>query len=202
MSLPEPFPITGLVLAGGRGTRMGGVDKGLVPWNGEPLALRALQRLRPQVQALAVNANRHRDIYAGWDVPVWPDADGAFAGPLAGLLAGLDHCRTEWLATVPCDSPLFPHDLVTRLAAAAASAGSLLAMAATPGEGRADAQPVFLLVHRSLRDDLHHALAQGERRMRRWAARHRPVLVLFEDAGAFANANTAEELDALQLPDA
>ena len=200
MSPPPPSPITGLVLAGGRGARMGGVDKGLVPWHGEPLALHALRRLRPQVRALAVNANRHQDIYGGWDVPVWPDADGAFAGPLAGLLAGLDHCRTDWLATVPCDSPLFPHDLVARLAAAAAGTGSLLALAATPGDGQPEVQPVFLLAHRSLRDDLYAALAEGERRMRRWAARHRPALVVFEDAGAFANANTPEDLAALPRP--
>ena len=188
---------TGLVLAGGRGSRMGGLDKGLVQWRGEALALRAMRRLRPQVAGVAVNANRHQATYAQWGVPVWPDADLAFAGPMAGLLAGLTHCRTDWLVTVPCDTPLFPLDLVARLAAAAEQAGRGVAMAATPAADGPEAQPVFLLVHRSLRGDVAHALAAGERRVGRWAAVQQAALALFDDTDAFANANTPAELAAL-----
>ncbi|QHJ01379.1 molybdenum cofactor guanylyltransferase [Xylophilus rhododendri] len=172
---------------------MQGADKGLVEWRGEALAARALRRLRPQVGQIAINANRHHPIYAGWQVPVWPDADESFAGPLAGMLAGLTHCGTDWLATVPCDSPLFPDDLVARLAASARDASASLAMATAAGQ----AQPVFLLLHKSLRGALAQALAEGEHRVRRWAASQGAAMADFEDASAFANANTAQELAAL-----
>ncbi len=197
MSISPPLPpaITGLVLAGGQGSRMGGADKGLVEWRGGPLALHALQRLRPQVGTAAVNANRNLSVYQSWDVPVWPDADKTFPGPLAGLLAGLTQCRTEWLVTVPCDSPLFPEDLVARLSKAASEAGSTIAMACTDKP-----QPVFLLVHTSLRRHLASALAGGERKVRRWTDAHAPALAVFADGEAFGNANTADELAALPLP--
>src|ERR1700761_8879843 len=107
--------ITGLVLAGGRGSRMGGVDKGLQLHLGTPLALHALNRLRPQVAGLMLNANRNLEVYEAMGAPVWPDEPADFAGPLAGMLAGLSHCPTPYLATVPCDSPDFPLDLVARL---------------------------------------------------------------------------------------
>ena len=110
--------ITGLVLAGGRGSRMGGVDKGLQSYHGVPLALHALLRLAPQVGSAMINANRNLAAYESFGVPVWPDALPDFAGPLAGFLAGLEHCETPYLVTLPCDSPLFPEDLVARLAQA------------------------------------------------------------------------------------
>ncbi|WPB58765.1 molybdenum cofactor guanylyltransferase MobA [Xylophilus sp. GOD-11R] len=191
--MPHISRITGLVLAGGRGSRMAGADKGLVTWQGEPLAARALRRLRPQVGDVAINANRHLEVYQSWNVPVWPDADDAFAGPLAGLLAGLSNCRTDWLATVPCDSPLFPADLVARLAQAADETGSPIAMAQAGGA----AQPVFLLVNTSLREELAQALSAGEKRVRRWASSHGATMVDFDDSQDFANVNTAEELAAL-----
>ena len=124
-----PDNITGLVLAGGRGLRMGGTDKGLQVLAGKPLALHALERLRPQVGALLVNANRNTATYATFGVPVCPDTVEGFAGPLAGFLAGLAQCRTPWLLTVPCDSPRFPTDLATRLAAAALSQDAEIAIA-------------------------------------------------------------------------
>jgi len=197
MTAPSPSSITGLVLAGGRGTRMGGTDKGLVDWQGQPLAAHALGRLRPQVSQLAINANRNQTLYGAWGVSVWPDEDESFSGPLAGLLAGLTHCQTEWLTTVPCDCPLFPLDLVARLAMAVEQAGAPLAMAATSTAGRPEPQPVFLLVHTSLRENLATALAQGERRARRWAAHHGAAVALFDEVLSFANANTAEDLAAL-----
>jgi molybdopterin-guanine dinucleotide biosynthesis protein A len=175
---------------------MGGADKGLVEWRGEPLAAHALRRLGPQVAAVAVNANRNFETYAGLGAPVWPDADVSFPGPLAGLLSGLTHCATDWLVTVPCDSPLFPVDLVMRLAAAAAQAASPIAMAVS-AEG--EAQPVFLLVHTRLRHDLAAALAGGERRVRRWAGSHGAAMAIFDTPGAFANANTAHELAGLKI---
>lgn len=197
-----PADITGLVLAGGQGSRMQGADKGLVEWRGQALARHALDRLRPQVGAVAISANRNVDVYAGWKVPVWPDADLRFAGPLAGLLAGLSHCETDWLVTVPCDSPLFPPDLVRQLAKSAAQRNTLLAMAATTRQDGIEPQPVFLLAHRSLRDSLAAAIARDERRVRRWAQGHGCTMVVFDDAAAFANANTAEELNALPNPSA
>ncbi|MCZ2496679.1 molybdenum cofactor guanylyltransferase [Xylophilus sp. Kf1] len=179
---------------------MNGVDKGLVVWEGSPLAWHALRRLESQVTSVAVNANRNADIYAGWQVPVWPDADGSFSGPLAGLLAGLTHCRTDWLVTVPCDSPLFPTDLVSRLARATADAGARVAMAATVRpNGGTDAQPVFMLVHRSLRRSVVDALERDEHQVRRWAKSQACATAVFDDAAAFANANTVEDLAALPV---
>lgn len=199
---PPPAPtragITGVVLAGGRGTRMGGLDKGLVPWRGRPLAQHALERLAPQVGALLVNANRHLDAYAAFGVPVCPDATGDYAGPLAGWLAALEACRTPWLVTVPCDSPHFPADLVERLAAAARDAGADVAMAATVEDGGLRSQPVFCLLGAHLAGSLREQLAAGERKVDRWTARHRCVMVPFDDRDAFANANTADELRRLE----
>ena len=125
----DPQDITGLVLAGGQGSRMGGIDKGLEPFHGIPLALHALRRLQPQVGSILVNANRHLDIYRTFGAPVCPDAQTDFSGPLAGFLAGMEHCHTPWLLTVPCDTPLFPPDLAQRLAEAASIHGAAMAMA-------------------------------------------------------------------------
>ena len=107
--------VTGLILAGGRGSRMGGVDKGLQNFNGMPLALHTLLRLQPQVGEVMINANRNLAAYESFGVPVWPDVLADYAGPLAGFLTGLERCETRWLVTVPCDTPLFPLDLVERL---------------------------------------------------------------------------------------
>ena len=115
----EAADITGLVLAGGRGSRMGGVDKGLQNFNGIPLALFTLMRLQPQVGEMIVNANRNLAAYEAFGVPVWPDVLADYAGPLAGFLTGLERCETDWLLTVPCDTPLFPQDLAPRHAQAA-----------------------------------------------------------------------------------
>jgi molybdopterin-guanine dinucleotide biosynthesis protein A len=190
--------ITGLVLAGGRGSRMGGLDKGLQPHQGLPLALHALQRLQPQVGEVGINANRNLAAYEAMGVPVWPDRLANHPGPLAGLLAGLEHCRTPYLASVPCDSPHFPTDLVARLAAALAAADADIAMAATTEDGLQRPQPAFLLLKAGLRESLAAALHEGERKIARWAARHACVTVPFDDAHAFVNANTLEELARLQ----
>jgi len=144
--------ITGLLLAGGRGSRMGGVDKGLQPFNGQPLALHAMRRLTPQVGPIMVNANRNLAEYEALGAPVWPDSLADHAGPLAGFLTGLEHCATPWLLTVPCDTPLFPLDLAARLAEAAVADDADIAMATAPepaedgGPPVLRPQPVFCLL--------------------------------------------------------
>ena len=190
--------ITGLILAGGRGSRMGGVDKGLQNHAGFPLALHALMRLAPQVGATMINANRNLAAYESMGVPVWPDALPDYPGPLAGLLAGLEHAQTPWLVTVPCDTPNFPLDLVARLAAAAADGQADIAMAATREHGVVQPQPVFCLVRTDLLEDLVAFLHAGERKIDRWTGRHRVAQVLFDDTDAFFNANTLDELQRLQ----
>ncbi len=197
-----PSAITGLVLAGGRGTRMGGVDKGLQAFRGQALARHALERLAPQVGALLINANRHADQYQAW-APVCADASPQdFAGPLAGFLSGLQACRTPWLCTVPCDTPLFPTDLVARLAAALQGEQAEIAMAcAREDDGRWRAQPVFCLLPAALAASLRGFLAGGGRKIDAWTAQHRTALVRFdraEDLHAFANANTLEDLHRLE----
>jgi molybdopterin-guanine dinucleotide biosynthesis protein A len=190
--------ITGLVLAGGRGSRMGGVDKGLQNHRGVPLALHALLRLQPQVGALLVNANRNLGAYEAFGAPVWPDPIDGFAGPLVGFLAGLEHCETPFLATVPCDTPDFPDDLVARLAAALDAEGAEIAYASTVEDGREQAQPVFCLLRSALSESLVNFLHGGGRKIDMWFAQHRTVRVPFPDARAFFNANTAAELMQLQ----
>jgi len=192
--------ITGLILAGGRGSRMGGVDKGLQQHLGVPLALHALERLRPQVTALMLNANRNLPAYQAMGAPVYPDEITDYPGPLAGMLAGLSNCRTPYLVTVPCDTPNFPLDLVTRLADGLASMDAAMATAYTLEDGRPRAQPVFCLMRASLRDSLSAFVESGERKTGLFAAQHHTAKVVFNDAAAFANANTLEELAKLQNP--
>lgn len=190
--------ITGLVLAGGRGTRMGGVDKGLQAHHGEPLVAHALRRLAPQVGPLWINANRSAEAYAAFGVPVCPDTLLDYPGPLAGFLAGLQCCTTPWLVTVPCDSPGFPLDLVQRLAEAVHAAQADVAVATTLEDGQFQAQPVFCLMKASLADHLADYLKQGQRKIDRWTGLHTAVQVPFDDAAAFFNINTLAELQRLQ----
>ena len=137
--------ITGLILAGGRGSRMGSIDKGLVPLAGQPMVKHVIARLQPQVQRLLINANQNLDTSAAFGTPVWPDAIPDFAGPLAGLQTGLMHCETPYLVTAPCDSPFLPTDLVQRLASALQAEDADLAVAGT-GEGETrQPHPAFCL---------------------------------------------------------
>jgi molybdopterin-guanine dinucleotide biosynthesis protein A len=190
--------ITGVVLAGGRGSRMGGVDKGLQIVQGMPLAMHAVLRLRPQVGELMITANRNLGAYEALGVPVWPDRLPGFQGPLAGFLAGLERCRTPYMATVPCDTPRFPEDLVARLAHALRQDDAEIAMAAVHEQGRTRAQPVFCVMKAELMDSLARFIDDGERKVDRWTARHRCVQVLFDDAQAFHNVNTPADLQHLQ----
>lgn len=208
MSSPPPLlqDVTGLVLAGGQGQRMGGVDKGLQCFQGLPLARHSLQRLQAQVGTVLLNANRNLDRYAILGVPVWPDPLPGQAGPLAGFACGLQHARTPWLLTVPCDSPRFPPDLAWRLYQAAIRESADIAMAWAPeppqGDTRLRAQPVFCLLHTRLRDSLDRFLAAGGRKIDAWTAQHRCVPVAFDqphdDPLAFANTNTLAELHWLE----
>ena len=193
-----PDQITGLILAGGRGSRMGGVDKGLQNHQGSTLAMHALLRLGPQVGELMINANRNLAAYEAMGAAVWPDALPDYAGPLAGFLAGLEHCETPFMVTVPCDSPLFPLDLVARLAQALESEGAEIAMAATREGGTLQVQPVFCLMKTELMESLIRFTQGGQRKIDRWTALHRCVEVPFDDPLAFANANTPAELQQLQ----
>lgn len=191
--------ITGLVLAGGRGSRMGGVDKGLQPHLGKALAQHALDRLRPQVGPLMINANRNLDPYSAFGVPVIADALADYPGPLAGMLAGLEHCRTPYLATVPCDTPNFPLDLVARLAQALDEHDADVAMVATSeADGTEQVQPVFCLLKATLRTNLAEFLHAGERKIDRWTGQQRCVRVVFTEAREFFNANTREDLEQLR----
>ena len=192
--------ITGLILAGGRGSRMGGVDKGLQNHQGMALALYTLLRLGPQVGHVMINANRNLGAYESFGVPVWPDPIGDYAGPLAGFLAGLEHCETPLMLTVPCDTPNFPADLATRLAAALDAEDADLAYASTLEDGREQRQPVFCLLKSELSESLVAFLHGGGHKIDAWFAQHRAVAVRFDDASAFFNANTAAELAQLQQP--
>ena len=199
--------ITGLILAGGRGSRMGGVDKGLQAFRGVPLALHTLLRLQMQVGAAMVNANCNLAAYESFGVPVWPDADSDYAGPLSGFLTGLERCETPWLLTVPCDTPLFPLDLAQRLALAADDANADIAMAAAPETGKdgnlqVRPQPVFCLLRVDLLESLVHFTQGGGRKIDAWTGQQRCITVPFDapgdDPSAFFNANTLAELHALE----
>lgn len=193
--------ITGLILAGGRGARMGHVDKGLQLLRGRPMVAHALERLAPQVGRMAINANQNQRAYAAFGVPVWADDLTGFEGPLAGLETGLRRCPTPLMATVPCDSPCLPLDLVARLLAALQDHDADLALAETlednPG-ARVQPHPVFTLVKRAALAQLSAYLAGGGRRMDGWHASIKTVRVRFDDASAFRNINTLRELQQLE----
>jgi molybdenum cofactor guanylyltransferase len=191
--------ITGLILAGGRGSRMGHVDKGLQPFRGEPMVAHVLRRLGAQTGAMAINANQHPEAYAAFGVPVWADDLQGFEGPLAGLGTGLRRCTTPLLATAPCDSPFLPDDLVQRLHHALEDSGADLALAETLEAGedgvlRVQPHPVFVLMKTSALPHLSAYLAGGGRRMDGWYPAIQTVRVRFDDASAFRNINTLREL--------
>ena len=197
--------ITGVILAGGRGSRMGGADKGLQNFNGVPLALHTLLRLSPQVGEVMINANRNLSAYESFGVPVWPDAVGLgeYSGPLAGFLTGLERCETPYLLTVPCDTPLFSEHLVERLAQAMAQDNAAIAVVAAPEkDGQLRAQPVFCLLRTRLLESLMLFTTSGGRKIDAWTAQHKTVLVPFnlpgDDPRSFFNANTLAELHQLE----
>lgn len=194
---PTPDAITGLVLAGGRGRRLGGRDKGLVEYRGRPLIAWAIDALRPQVGRLLINANRNLDRYAALDIPVVEDRLDDYQGPLAGIASALAVISTPWLVTIPCDGPQPAPELVARLCTALAHQNGDLAVAS---DG-ARLQPVHALIPRALAADLDAFLAQGGRKVEDWYRRHRIAVADFADrADSFANLNTADDAAQLGAP--
>jgi molybdopterin-guanine dinucleotide biosynthesis protein A len=206
----DPQDISAIILAGGRGSRMGGVDKGLQNFKGLPLALHTLQRLQlgGGVGKLMINANRNLATYASFGPPVCQD-DGLanYAGPLAGFLAGLARCQTPYLLTVPCDTPQLPLDLAQRLSAALVKQSAELATVSAPetdedGQVQLHVQPVFCLLRVELLESLVRFTQAGGRKISAWTAQHAVALVPFDQAGddpqAFFNANTLLDLQSLE----
>jgi molybdenum cofactor guanylyltransferase len=194
----EPAPttpkrgISGLVLAGGQGRRMGSADKGLVRLRGQPMVRHVLDRFAPQVDEILINANRNIAEYEALGHPVIRDQLDGFAGPLAGFHAGLERAEHALLATVPCDSPFLPLDLVARLLEGLEAQHADLAVARTHDQPH----PVFALVRRDVLPHLERFLAGGGRKIDAWYATLKTVEVAFDDeAEAFRNINTAAELE-------
>lgn len=189
--------ITGVILAGGQGRRMGGRDKGLIELHGHLLIEYAIETLRPQVGRLVINANRNQERYEAYGLPVisdlWPD----YRGPLAGIASTLARIETDYLLSVPCDIPSLPPDLCARLAQALERESAPLAVAQIDGR----MQPVCALLHRSLTTNLCDYLERGERRAQEWARSHGAALADFSDRPAdFDNLNTPEDLSAAPAP--
>ncbi|WP_421292587.1 molybdenum cofactor guanylyltransferase MobA [Aeromonas taiwanensis] len=195
MSLSQlpAHPVSAVILAGGRATRMGGDDKGWVPLAGKPLVEHVLERLRPQVDEVLINANRSQARYQTL-APVIGDGNDDFQGPLAGMQAGLAAARHDWVLFVPCDGPALPLDLMTRFRSAITPDTDLVV--AHDGE---HLQPVVALLRRTLLPSLRQALADGERKTGAWFARHRMAVVPFADLpDAFVNLNSPDELAAYE----
>lgn len=205
-SIPAP-DITALVLAGGQGSRMGGIDKGLQLFRGQALAQHAAKRLwvSQSVGSLLLSANRHPEAYTTFGWPVVPDLAQGFQGPLAGFLAGWSVCQTPYLLTLPCDTPLFPRDLVAHMAATLLARQARIAIACapeSPSQPELRRQPAFCLMHRSVVGDLEQFVRDSGRKIGAWTQRHPLALVPFDRAHdsplAFTNINTLEDLHALE----
>ena len=187
--------ITGAILAGGKGARMGGLDKGMVSLKDRPMIDYVIEVLHPQVSFLIINANRNHEHYRHYGYPLIADTLSDFQGPLAGMASCLEHCSTAYVVTVPCDSPLLPADLVARLYDALEQNHAEISVA---HDGKR-MQPVFSLMHRSLIDSLLRFLQEGERKIDRWYARHRVALADFSgQPETFLNINTPAEREALE----
>lgn len=193
--MKQPF---GVILAGGQATRMGGGDKCLLPLGGQTLLTRVMDRLAPQVDGLALNANGDPARFDGYDLPVIADSVDGFAGPLAGVLAGMDWAAengAETIVTVAADTPFFPCDLVPQLLLQSEGMTHPLVLAATPDPNRGQARhPTFGLWPVALRDDLRKALEQGVRKVVQWTDTHGGRTALFPREEAFFNLNTPDDL--------
>ena len=192
--------ITGLILAGGRAQRMGGIDKGLIPFHGRPLIESAIEALKRQTGQLLINANRNLAQYSTYGYPVVSDVTLDFSGPLAGFSAGLATCKTRYLLTAPCDSPLLPPDLSERLAGELEASGAQLVYASTEElDGKIWSQPVFCLMRSDVADSLNQFLTKGDLKIDHWFKDLHTSTVIFKNSQAFANINTPEELKHLEL---
>ncbi len=187
--------ITAVILAGGRGSRMGGVDKGLVAFNDRPLIEHVIEAIAGQVRTLMINANRNLVQYQRFGYPVVADSISDYQGPLAGFLAAMEVAHTPLIVTVPCDGPLLAPDLVARLVAARERESAEIAVA---HDGKR-MQPVYALIPVALKPSLQRYLQGGDRKIDLWYARHQVALADFSDLPAsFMNINTEEERDRLQ----
>lgn len=187
--------ITTVILAGGEGRRMGGIDKGLVLFRGKPLVEHVIERLAPQTGKLLISANRSEQQYDNYGYPVIADTLPDFPGPLAGILTALERIDDELLLSVPCDTPQLPDDLVQRLVKALADSGADIAI---PFDGER-LHAAIMLMRRSVAPDLRTYLLSGERKVQLWLKRHHTVQVDFSDQPrAFANLNTLDELKHLE----
>ena len=191
--------ITGLILAGGRAQRMGGIDKGLIPFHGKALIESAIQVLKNQVSQILINANRNIAQYSTYGYPVIVDEVPNYSGPLAGFSVGLKLCKTPYLVTSPCDSPLMPPDLCSKLAKELESGNHQLVFASTQeANGKIWAQPVFCFMRRDVENSLKEFLSKGDLKIDNWFKELRTSTVIFENPEAFANVNTPEELQHLE----
>jgi molybdenum cofactor guanylyltransferase len=191
--------ITGLILAGGRAQRMGGIDKGLIHFHDKPLIESAIAKLKPQVQTIVINANRNITKYAGYGYPVIMDETPDFSGPLAGFSVGLKACKTPYLLTSPCDSPLLPSNLAELLSTEMERGDFQLVYASSKEvDGKVWAQPVFCLMRANLQDSLASFLLKGDLKIDRWFKELHSSTVIFDDPQVFANVNTPEELKFLE----
>ncbi len=191
---PKRHDITGVILAGGRGRRMGGIDKGLAPFAGRPLIEWVIDALSPQVNSLLISANRNDAIYARYGIPVISDLAAGFKGPLAGIASAMRAASTDWIVTVPCDGPLLPGNLVSRLIDALTSNHADLAVA-THGER---IQPVYALLPVTLAPALDAEIERGTAKVETWMMQSCFALADFSDQPmAFSNVNTLEEADRL-----
>ena len=189
------MPISAIILAGGRSTRMGGIDKGLVPFNQKPLIAHVIARLAPQVDEIIINANHETDAYKAFGYPVLPDEIAGFAGPLAGMQLGLKHAQSDYLLTVPCDTPLLPLNLAKQLETALVQHNAEIAVASSDG----NTHPVFCLCKRSVLPGLNDFLQQGGRKVSDWQKSLEYVNVDFSDSDeAFTNLNTPEDIAKLE----
>ncbi|MGJ3354786.1 molybdenum cofactor guanylyltransferase MobA [Providencia sp. Je.9.19] len=180
--------ITGVILAGGRGTRMGGQDKGLIPLLGKPLYQHIINRLESQVEQIIINANRNQECYRQSQLTVFSDINNDFSGPLAGMQAALHQAKTDWLLFVPCDVPDFPTDLAAKMFA---EKEDNLACYACDNERE---HPTFALLHRSLQKQLDSYLARGDRKLMLFMQEVKAKKILFSsETGSFANLNTPED---------
>ena len=196
----SPENITAVILAGGLGRRMGGLDKGLQLIHGKPMVQHVMDRLQPQVGKVLINANRHLDDYKGFGAPICSDSISGYAGPLAGIHAALLQTNTPYLASVPCDSPLLPNDMVSRLSAAMSKHQADAAVVVTGNTEQQQRHPVFLLLKSDVRSSLEHYLNNGGRKVDDWLASLSCVDVPFDDEAAFTNVNTPEDIQALITP--
>lgn len=198
--ITAPFKdrVTGIILAGGRGRRMGMRDKGLQPFNGKPMVKHVIDRIAPQVSQLIVNANRNGETYRRFGYPVFSDEPLDHSGPLAGFLTGLRHCETPCLVAVPCDTPFLPHELVEKLAFALEKEQADLAVACVRSGDACRIQPVFSLIKKTVRPHLESFLENGGRKIDSWYSTLKTVEVCFNDPHAFENINTPDDLEKFQ----